>query len=240
LYDASTWQSWHYIIWIIINFFVLELTNYIFRLIDYLPIKKIPIQGPHLDILGFADYAYLFINKSMIPLFVYHMIQFSWYSDTVYWSSNPSSILLNMIVIVPLIFITYDFIYTIFHRGLHHPRIYRFIHKHHHKQNAPSRGFDDAINTHPFEYMSGQWNHILAIYLVGKFFPVHVISVLIFMFFAMLMAGLNHTRLDIGVSGIYEVKHHDAHHRFPNNNFGQYLVFWDRLTGSFRESRDKK
>jgi len=148
--------------------------------------------------------------------------------------------IVNNIITVPLLYIIYDFFYTIFHRSLHRPSIYRFIHKHHHRQFSPTRGFNDAMNVHPFEYITGQYNHIFAIYLLGKIYPVHVTAIITFMLLGMLMAGLNHTRLDVGYSRVYDVKYHDAHHRFSECNYGQYLVFWDKLTGSFRESRIKK
>jgi sterol desaturase/sphingolipid hydroxylase (fatty acid hydroxylase superfamily) len=53
----------------------------------------------------------------------------------------------------------------------------RFIHKHHHRQKAPSRGTADAINVHPFEFVCGEYNHLLAIYLVpyGHAPPTHQI-----------------------------------------------------------------
>jgi sterol desaturase/sphingolipid hydroxylase (fatty acid hydroxylase superfamily) len=60
-----------------------------------------------------------------------------------------------------LLFVVYDFFYTIGHRVLHHRSIYKYIHKHHHRQRAPSRGNVDAVNVHPFEFVSGEYNHLL-------------------------------------------------------------------------------
>jgi len=237
-YDASTWEFTDLVIWIIVNIIALEIANYSLKGLDYFPIKKIPIQGPHLDTLVPKDYLFLVLNKSTTPIFIYYLIKLCWFSNTVSWSTDPLFILINNIICVPVLFVVYDFFYTIFHRGLHHHSIYRFIHKHHHRQNAPTRGYDDAINTHPLEYLPGQFNHIFSIWILGLVFPVHLSAVAIFMFLGMVMAGLNHTRLDVGFPGVYEVKHHDAHHRFPNSNYGQYVVFWDRLTGSYKESRN--
>ena len=28
---------------------------------------------------------------------------------------------------------------------------------------------------------------------------------------------------------------HETHHRKPNTNFAQYVMFWDRLMGTFRD-----
>lgn len=61
----------------------------------------------------------------------------------------------NTLVALPLLYVVYDFFYTLFHRALHHRSLYRHIHKHHHRQKAPSRGNTDAVNVHPFEFLSG-------------------------------------------------------------------------------------
>lgn len=61
----------------------------------------------------------------------------------------------NTLVALPLLYVVYDFFYTLFHRALHHRSLYRHIHKHHHRQKAPSRGNADAVNVHPFEFLSG-------------------------------------------------------------------------------------
>lgn len=63
--------------------------------------------------------------------------------------------LVNSLVALPLLYVVYDFFYTLFHRALHHRSLYRHIHKHHHRQKAPSRGNADAVNVHPFEFLSG-------------------------------------------------------------------------------------
>eukprot|EP01123_Difflugia_compressa_P000134 TRINITY_DN10238_c0_g1_i1.p1 TRINITY_DN10238_c0_g1~~TRINITY_DN10238_c0_g1_i1.p1 ORF type:complete len:274 (-),score=38.35 TRINITY_DN10238_c0_g1_i1:66-770(-) len=210
-----------------------------FKLLEKSSIKRIPINGPHHDTLGFVDISYLAFNKVTTPLFIYHIIQFCYRSSKVSWSfQDPLSVLINSIVGVPLLFVIYDLFYVPFHRTLHNNNIYKYIHKHHHQQNAPTRGLNDAINTHPFEYVLGQWNHLLSIYLLGFVMNVHVLTIFLFIAVGALMAGLNHTRLDIGIGSFYQVKHHDAHHRYPNSNFGQYLVLFDILTGSFKESRD--
>jgi sterol desaturase/sphingolipid hydroxylase (fatty acid hydroxylase superfamily) len=38
------------------------------------------------------------------------------------------------------LYVVFDFFYMSFHRALHHGSVYKFVHKHHHRQKAPSRG----------------------------------------------------------------------------------------------------
>jgi sterol desaturase/sphingolipid hydroxylase (fatty acid hydroxylase superfamily) len=96
----------------------------------------------------------------------------------------------------------------------HHPQ---FVHKHHHRQHAPSRGNVDAVNTHPFEYLVGEYLHLGVVMAI----PCHVVAVIAFVFAGGVLASLNHTRFDIGILGLYEVHHHDTHHRLPQTNYGQ-------------------
>jgi len=63
------------------------------------------------------------------------------------------------------LFVIYDLFYSRFHHLLHWRAIYGLVHKHHHKQKAPSRGNYDAVNVHPFEFVTGEWLHLLAMFI---------------------------------------------------------------------------
>ena len=88
----------------------------------------------------------------------------------------------------------------------------------------------DAINVHPFEFVVGEYLHLLTIYLV----PCHVCTAVFFVLAGGVFASLNHTRFDIDLpGGIYSVKNHDVHHRDVQKNFGQYIMLWDHALGSY-------
>jgi sterol desaturase/sphingolipid hydroxylase (fatty acid hydroxylase superfamily) len=164
----------------------------------------------------------------------------------------------NTILPIPVLFITYDFFYTLLHWFLHVKAIYAFVHKHHHHQKAPSRANIDAVNVHPLEFFLGEFNHVLALHFVVRGMPLveyHGMDVswagaALFIGMGGVLAGLNHTRYDVVVripSGsrdeegkncgwtLFDSKHHDVHHRIPQSNYGQYTVLWDRMFGTFRE-----
>lgn len=172
--------------------------------------------------------------------------------------------LLNTLLPIPLLYVVFDFFYTILHWALHIKSIYGYIHKHHHHQKAPSRANVDAINVHPVEFFLGENLHLVSLYIVTHVMQlrVHVIGALLFVVFGGVLAGLNHTRFDFvlsiimkiplwngGGSGsrngsesesdgggitLFDSKYHDIHHRFPNANYGQYTVLWDHIFGTFR------
>ena len=101
-----------------------------------------------------------------------------------------------------------------------------------------SRGNTDAVNVHPVEFVLGEYNHLLAVYLYNRCFPIHPLSCLLFMIAGGLMTGFNHTRHDMvfemfGIK-LFDTKAHDVHHRIPQSNYGQYTMLWDYFLGSYR------
>ena len=113
----------------------------------------------------------------------------------------------NTILPIPVLFITYDFFYTLLHWFLHVKAIYAFVHKHHHHQKAPSRANIDAVNVHPLEFFLGEFNHVLALHFVVRGMPIvgyHGMDVswagaALFIGMGGVLAGLNHTRYDVVV-----------------------------------------
>lgn len=99
--------------------------------------------------------------------------------------------------------------------GLRKPCRYAWIHKHHHQQHVPTNGIEDAINEHPFEYLVGEYIHLLAIAIVSCTIGLHAYSVAVFAIAAAFLPALNHTRMDIVIPGFYRSKHHDQHHVLP-------------------------
>eukprot|EP01040_Poterioochromonas_malhamensis_P019135 gene19135-22531_t len=191
--------------------------------------KEIPIKGKHLDKLEFIDQFYIGINKLLIIVFTYHVIYVSYYTPTIKWKWEEAT-LVNTVGSLVAFYVFYDIWYMAFHRILHIRALYPWVHKHHHRQKAPSRGNIDGINVHPFEFIVGEYLHLVTIYLI----PCHILAVAFFIIFGGVLASLNHTRYDIVIPGVYSVKVHDVHHRLPESNYGQYIMLWDYLCGSYR------
>ena len=191
--------------------------------------KRIPIKGKHLDELEFIDKFFIFTSKALTIMFVFHVVQVVFTIDTIKWSFEELNIL-NTLGSLVCFYLFYDFWYYLFHRFLHVRWLYPYIHKHHHRQKAPSRGSLDAMNVHPIEYLVGEYLHLLTIYLI----PCHIVAVVIFIALGGILASLNHTRYDVNFLGIYSAKVHDVHHRLPESNYAQYIMIWDYLFGSYR------
>lgn len=212
----------------------------------------IPVRGKHLDELSFKDYLFISLNKAATPPFVYFLLKFMYLDENSLWSMESMGFQ-SVLLPLPFLFVIYDFFYTILHWALHVKAIYGFIHKHHHHQKAPSRANVDAVNVHPIEFFLGEYNHLLAVFLWCRFcdMQLHIASVLIFLALGGSMASLNHTRFDVVLSlpffggsqslnscdskiTLYDTKAHDVHHRIPQSNYGQYIMLWDWIFGTYR------
>jgi sterol desaturase/sphingolipid hydroxylase (fatty acid hydroxylase superfamily) len=227
--DVSTWS-----IQFGITYFALILVGYeiLARIVPFLfanRVDSIPVIGKHLDNLESLDKTFIFTNKCITAVFVYHGIQIVYGTSSIKWKHEELSFYNTILALVGF-YLFYDFFYMWFHRILHLRSLYSLIHKHHHRQKAPSRGNLDAINVHPFEFFVGEYLHLVTIYFV----PCHVYTAIFFVLIGGILATLNHTRFDVNVPGVYSVKLHDLHHRVPDTNYGQYTLYWDKLFGSFR------
>ncbi|KAG5471593.1 hypothetical protein LSCM4_03142 [Leishmania orientalis] len=204
---------------------------------------RIPERVKPLAKLSVKDKVYIGFAKAVTAAFVYHTYQFI--RNTKVSRMSPSFLdgpavarsLLWLPVHLPALFIIYDFFYTLFHWALHWPPIYPLIHKHHHRQMSPFRGNTDAINDNPVEYVSGEYLHLLALYLLTRITPlgqVHALTAVMFILIGGTLASLNHTRVDLRIPYVFNVKAHDYHHRQPRVNFGQYIMLWDWVFGTFQ------
>jgi sterol desaturase/sphingolipid hydroxylase (fatty acid hydroxylase superfamily) len=191
--------------------------------------SKIAVRGKHLDEFETIDKAFIFINKLITIVFIYNIIQVTYSTSTIKWNYDEVTFSNTVMALIGF-YLFYDFFYMWFHRILHIRGLYGYIHKHHHRQKAPSRGNLDAINVHPFEFFVGEYLHLLTIYII----PCHIYTVAFFIVMGGLLASLNHTRYDIVIPGVYSVKVHDVHHRLPETNYGQYTLYWDYFFGSYR------
>ena len=189
--------------------------------------------------IGKRDVVFLFLNSIIEFVFLQHTIVFllSLSSSSVSFSFSLLSGPPFFLLCVWLLFLADDLFYAPLHMLLHQKSIYKLIHKHHHKNVFPKRGYIDAGNEHPVEQICALFLHYMSLLLVSFLVGgIHPLSVFVHMLLKATGAVLNHSGRDIHFSllGInYSVSHHATHHSSPKKNFGQYVMFYDRLAGSF-------
>jgi len=124
------------------------------------------------------------------------------------------------------------------HRIVHaNPALYNFVHKHHHQDAYPIRGWLDTCNAHPtdFFYTGFSTSPISVLWLaplVGL--DVHIATIGVLLYSNMFVGALGHCRLDLDI-GIFRTRFHAGHHAMFKYNYAQNIELWDRLFGTYKE-----
>ena len=174
MFESQYWEWYQICAWVVGIIAALEILSRVVMIAQPF-FSVIPAKGKPLDELATIDLCYIWFNRLCTPVFTFQVIQFCWYSSQVVWALDSLGIL-NTLGAMVAMFIVYDFFYAIYHRSLHIRGIYKYIHKHHHRQTVPTRGNVDAINVHPVEFVMGEYNHLLVMYLVSRVIEIHVLS----------------------------------------------------------------
>ncbi|KZP00390.1 C5-sterol desaturase [Calocera viscosa TUFC12733] len=138
-----------------------------------------------------------------------------------------------LVLSVPLFLLFTDYCIYWIHRGLHHPIIYKYIHKPHHKWIVPTPFASHAF--HPLDGTAQGMPYHFAIFLfpvqrhlyLGLFIFVNVWTILIH-------DGdmiVDHPLLRF----INGPAHHTLHHIYFTVNYGQYFTWADWVGGSFMQ-----
>jgi len=187
--------------------------------------------------LRLVDVVYLFINAIQEWLFVQNMCFYIWHSNDVPKSVEQIGVF-NTVCAVMVMFIVQDIFYAPTHRFLHWRPVYPYIHKHHHRQIFPVRGYLDAGNEHPVEHFIGTSCTWIAVYTAVHTTGAHAVIIFTFFNIHAALAMLNHSPYDVDINLIfmnYNVKAHEMHHRKFTTNYAQYWLGIDHLMGTYME-----
>lgn len=125
------------------------------------------------------------------------------------------------------------FVYFI-HRGLHHPSVYKTLHKPHHKWIMPTPYASIAF--HPVD----GWMQSLPYHVFPFIFPLQKFAYLGLFFFVQVWTVFIHDGEYVANSPILNgAACHTMHHLYFNYNYGQYTTLWDRLGGSYRKPNEE-
>lgn len=142
---------------------------------------------------------------------------------------------------VALLWLMQDFLYYWFHRASHRIRWMWASHVVHHSSELMN--FTTAFRQSLTYQLSGMWVFWLPLAWLG-FLPEHVLLVvavnLAYQFFIHTQAV---DKLPRRIEGIINTpSHHRVHHarnaQYIDKNFGDTLIIWDKLFGSFVEERE--
>lgn len=137
-----------------------------------------------------------------------------------------------------VVFALADFTYYASHRIVHSfPAIYKFVHKHHHGESEPIRGWADTCNAHPTDFFyTGFCTSPLSVLWLMPAGSVHVYAIAACLWVNSFVGSLGHCRLDLNV-GIFDTRFHAGHHTHSKCNFAQNIELWDRLFGTYKDHK---
>ncbi|KAF9892188.1 c-5 sterol desaturase [Aspergillus nanangensis] len=120
------------------------------------------------------------------------------------------------------------------HRGLHHPMIYKTLHKPHHKWIMPS-----PFASHAFHPLDG-WSQSVPYHVFPFIFPLQKLAYVFLFGFINLWTVLIHDGEYVANSPVINgAACHTMHHLYFNYNYGQFTTLWDRLGGSYRKPNEE-
>ena len=211
------------------QFFALCSFTYFFvlRRHQYFPptIKRVDVmkQALHEIWIGSSSLPFMGLVMLPCPLFAYRGYSKMYTKvDDYGWGYLLVSIVLFLVVTDCVIYWA--------HRGLHHPLIYKPIHKLHHTYK-----FTTPFSSHAFHPLDG-FTQGVPYYMCAYLFPIHnLLFVALFVCVNFWTISI-HDQVDFGPGeGILNTTgHHTIHHELFNYNYGQYTTIWDRIGGTYR------
>ncbi|KAI4597052.1 c-5 sterol desaturase [Pestalotiopsis sp. 9143b] len=134
----------------------------------------------------------------------------------------------------PLFLVFTDLCIYWIHRGLHHPAVYKTLHKPHHRWIMPT-----PYASHAFHPVDG-WAQALPYHVFPLLFPLQKLAYVGLFVFVNFWTILIHDGEYVANSPIVNgAACHTMHHLYFNYNYGQYTTVWDRLGGSYRRPNDE-
>lgn len=131
-----------------------------------------------------------------------------------------------------LIMLIHETYYYFLHRFMHHPKVYKIIHKTHHYSITPSPF--TAFSFHPIEGIL----QAIILPLLILFIPIHYSVLVVYLFIMTFSSIINHLDIEIYPKGFEKhmigkwligSTHHSLHHSQFRYNYGLYFTFWDKL-----------
>ncbi len=138
------------------------------------------------------------------------------------------------ILSLPLVLVLHDAWFYWVHRLLHHPWLFRRVHRVHHLSRTPTPWA--AYSFAPGEAVA------MAIFvpLVALVIPVHQLVLFSFLAIMIVRNAMGHSGVEFHPQSWIEtpldhlttVTHHDLHHQRLKGNYGLYFTWWDRWMGT--------
>lgn len=145
-------------------------------------------------------------------------------------------------VSVLLMIIMHDTYFYWTHRAMHHPSLFKIFHLVHHKSTNPSPWA--SYSFHPLEGIVEAG----IIFPIAFLIPFHPTALMTFLLFMMVYNVYGHLGYELFPKKFHlhpigkwinTSVNHNMHHKYFNDNYGLYFLFWDRMMGTIHQDYDK-
>jgi len=167
-----------------------------------------------------------------------------------YWDFNSYNLVWSSLQLFVLMFF-YDAYFYWTHRLMHHPKIFRYVHKTHHKSTDPSPLTIFAF--HPLENLI----EFIPFFILPMMIPIYWPILFLWQTLDLINNLLAHLGYEVYPKSWIKIPfikfktastHHNMHHEKFNGNYGLYFTWWDKLMGTefkdyanrFEEIHNKK
>lgn len=134
-----------------------------------------------------------------------------------------------------LALIIHDTYFYWVHRAMHHPKLFKHMHRTHHRSRNPTPFTAYAFDA-PEAVVMAAFLPIMVLFL-----PLHHVSIGLVLAIMILRNAIGHCGFEVfprktlrspWLSWNTTVTHHDMHHRYNRSNYGFYFSWWDKLMGT--------
>ena len=134
-----------------------------------------------------------------------------------------------------IVLVVHETYYYWLHRAMHHPKIFKFVHRVHHQSISTTPW--TAFSFHPWESIL----EALIVPIILVFIPVNIYVLLFYLVFMTFSSVINHLDIEIYPASFrkswfgklwIDATHHHFHHKEFHTNYGLYFTFWDKFMGT--------
>lgn len=153
---------------------------------------------------------------------------------TVYTDFDTAGIFYLAISLVAII-VAHDAYFYWTHRLMHHPRLYRYFHRTHHRSVVPTPFAAYAFDV-PEALLMALFTPLWLLIV-----PMHALGLFLFMAFMIVRNVMGHAGVELMPRALADSRwfgwinattHHDLHHSSFHYNYGLYFTWWDKLMGT--------
>lgn len=172
------------------------------------------------------------VKSSVIFAFFGAVLYWLWEKDLTAIYLDPSAYGFAYLPLsLVLVFFLHETYYYWIHRWMHHPKVFRKVHKVHHDSHTPTPW--TAFSFHPWESLL----EAVILPVILLVIPVNVYVLGIYLVLMTLSSVVNHLDIEIYPEAFRKSKfgklfigatHHNLHHKEYLTNYGLYFTFWDK------------